>query len=152
VSFDLTDRRIYGFATDEHLRFADVDANGHVNNGAFLQLLENARVSYMRQIVRQSLRTSGLPRFRVVVGRLEIDFKRQMFYPGRATAGARLLEVRERKCVIGHGLFDGDGNCTAVLRAIMVSLNEETHRSTPFDPVVRAALEKFAASKDGLPT
>lgn len=152
MSPDLTDRRIYGFVTEEHLRFADVDANGHVNNGAFLQLLENARVSYMRQIVRQSLRTSGLPRFRVVVGRLEIDFKRQMFYPGRATAGARLLEVHERKCVIGHGLFDGEGNCTAVLKAIMVSLNEETHRSVPFDPAVRAALEKFAASKDGLPT
>ena len=152
MSPDLTDRRIYGFVTEEHLRFADVDANGHINNGAFLQLLENARVSYMRQIVRQSLRTSGLPRFRVVVGRLEIDFKRQMFYPGRATAGARLLEVHERKCVIGHGLFDGEGHCTAVLRAIMVSLNEETHRSVPFDPAVRAALEKFAASKDGLPT
>ena len=146
MSLDLTDRRIYGFVTEEHLRFADVDANGHINNGAFLQLLENARVSYMRQIVRQSLRTSGLPRFRVVVGRLEIDFKR------RATAGARLLEVHERKCVIGHGLFDGEGNCTAVLKAIMVSLNEGTHRSVPFDPVVRAALEKFAASKDGLPT
>jgi acyl-CoA thioester hydrolase len=150
VSFDLTDRRIYGFATEEHLRFADVDANGHINNGAFLQLLENARVSYMRSIVRQSLRASGLPRFRVVVGRLEIDFKRQMFYPGRATACARLLEVHDRKCVIGHGLFDGDGNCTAVLKAIMVSLNEETNRSTPFDSGVRAALENFAASKDGL--
>jgi acyl-CoA thioester hydrolase len=145
VSLDLTDRRIYGFATEEHLRFADVDANGHINNGAFLQLLENARVSYMRAIVR-----SGLPRFRVVVGRLEIDFKRQMFFPGRATACARLLEVHQRKCVIGHGLFDGEGNCTAVLKAIMVSLNEETHRSMPFEPAVRAALEKFAASKDGL--
>ena len=147
MAFDLADRGIYGFSTSETLRFADVDANGHVNNGSFIELLENARVSYMRQIVR-----SGLPRFRVVVGRLEIDFKRQMFYPGRATAGARLLEVHERKCVIGHGLFDGEGHCTAVLKAIMVSLNEETHRSVPFDPAVRTALEKFAASRDGLPT
>jgi acyl-CoA thioester hydrolase len=147
VTLDLADRRIYGFATDEHLRFADVDANGHVNNGAFLQLLENARVSYFRRVVR-----AGLPRFRVVVGRLEIDFKRQMFYPGGATACARLIEVHQRKCVVGHGLFDGDGQCTAVLKAIMVSLDEGTHRSTPFDPAVRAALEKYAASKDGLPT
>ena len=145
MPFDLTDRGIYGFATEEHLRFADVDANGHVNNGAFLQLLENARVSYMRRIVR-----SGLPRFRVVVGRLEVDFRRQMFYPGRATACARLLEVHERKCVIGHGLFDGDGHCTAVLRAIMVSLDETTHRSTPFAPEVRTALEGYAASTNGL--
>ena len=145
MSLDLKDRHIYGFATEENLRFADVDANGHINNGAFLQLLENARVSYMRSMVR-----SGLPRFRVVVGRLEADFRRQMFYPGRATACARIVEVHERKCVIGQALFDGEGHCTAVLRAIMVSLNEETHRSTPFEPAVRSALERFAASPDGL--
>jgi acyl-CoA thioester hydrolase len=152
VTFDLTDRRIYGFATEEHLRFADVDANHHINNGAFLQLLENARVSYMRRIVRPHGAKVGLPRFRVVVGRFEIDFRRQMFYPGRATACARLIEVQERKCVIGHALFDDEGQCTATLRAIMVSLNEETHRSVPFDPAVRAALERYAASMDGLPT
>ena len=83
---DLADRSIYGFSTNEHLRFADVDANGHINNVAFLQLLESARVSYLREIVRV-----GLPPFRLVVGRLEVDFKRQMFYPGSATACARLV-------------------------------------------------------------
>ena len=57
-----------------------------------------------------------------------------MFYPGTATACARLIEVHERKVVIGQGLFDGEGHCTAVQKVIMVSLNEETHRSTPFDP------------------
>src|SRR5260370_39527074 len=82
VSLDLTDRRIYGFVTEEHLRFADVDANGHINNGAFLQLLENARVSYMRPVVRQSLRASGLPGLRVGVRRLQVGFKAPLFYPG----------------------------------------------------------------------
>ncbi len=147
TTFDLADRSIYGFSTAEHLRFADVDANGHINNGAFIELLENARVSYLRQIVR-----SGLPRFRLVIGRLEADFKRQMFFPGTATACARLIEVHERKVVIGQGLFDGEGACTAVQKVTMISLNEETHRSTPFDPAVRSALERFAASKNGLPT
>jgi acyl-CoA thioester hydrolase len=146
MTFDLADRGIYGFSTSEHLRFADVDANGHVNNGAFIELLENARVSYLRQIVR-----SGLPRFRLVIGRIEADFKRQMFFPGTATACARLIEVDGRKVVIGQALFDGESRCTAVQKVIMVSLNEETHRSRPFDPAVRAALEKLAVSKDGLP-
>ena len=108
MSFDLADRGIYGFATSEHLRFADVDANGHVNNGAFIELLENARVSYLRQIVR-----SGLPRFRLVIGRIEADFKRQMFFPGTATACARLIEAHQRKVVIGQALFDGESQCTA---------------------------------------
>jgi len=147
MAFDLAVRGIYGFSTSENLRFADVDANGHVNNGAFIELLENARVSYLRQIVR-----TGLPRFRLVIGRIEADFRRQMFYPGTATACARLIEAHERKCVIGQGLFDGDGNCTAVQRVIMVSLNEETHRSTPFEPAVRALLDRLAASQDGLST
>ncbi len=147
MAYDLAARGIYGFATSENLRFADVDANGHINNGAFIELLENARVSYLRQIVR-----TGLPRFRLVIGRIEADFKRQMFYPGTATACARLIEAHERKCVIGQGLFDGDGNCTAVQRVIMVSLNEETHRSTPFDPEVRAMLGRLAESQDGLQT
>ena len=145
MALDLADRGIYGFSTSENLRFADVDANGHVNNGAFIELLENARVSYLRQIVR-----SVLPRFRLVIGRIEADFKRQMFYPGMAIACARMIEAHERKCVIGQGLFDGDGNCTAVQRVIMVSLNEETHRSTPFDPGGRGMLDRLAASKDGL--
>ena len=152
MTFDLADRGIYGFATSENLRFADVDANGHINNGAFIELLENARVSYLRRIVRPHGAQGGLTRFRLVIGRLEADFKRQMFYPGTATACARLIAVHERKVVIGQGLFDGDGNCTAIQRVTMVSLNEETHRSTPLDPVVRDALERFAASKDGLPT
>jgi acyl-CoA thioester hydrolase len=144
---DLADRSIYGFSTVEHLRFADLDANGHINNGSFIEMLENARVSYLRQIVR-----SGLPRFRLVIGRIEADFKRQMFYPGTATACARLVETHQRKVVIGQALFDGEGHCTAVQKVIMVSLNEETHKSTAFDPAVRAALETLAASKDGLPT
>jgi acyl-CoA thioester hydrolase len=146
MTFDLADRGIYGFATSEHLRFADLDANGHINNGSFLELMENARVSYLREIVR-----SGLPRFRLVIGRIETDFKRQMFFPGSATACARLVEAHQRKVVIGQGLFDGEGRCTSVQKVIMVSLDEETHRSTPFDPVVRAALEKLAASTNGMP-
>lgn len=143
---DLADRSIYGFSTVEHLRFADVDANGHINNGSFIEMMENARVSYLRQIVR-----SGLRRFRLVIGRIEVDFKRQMFFPGAATACARLIEAHPRKVVIGQALFDGEGQCTAVQKVIMVSLNEQTHKSTPFDPAVRAALETLAASKDGMP-
>lgn len=147
MAFDLADRGIYGFATSEHLRFADLDANGHVNNGAFIELLENARVSYLREIVR-----AGLPPFRMVIGRIEADFRRQMFFPGTATACARVIEAHDRKCLIGQALFDGEGHCTAVQRVVMVSLNEETHRSTPFDPAVRTVLGQLADSKDGLAT
>lgn len=71
--------------------------------------------------------------------------------PSCAPACARLIEAHDRKCVIGQALFDGEGHCTALQKVIMVSLNEETHRATPFDPAVRAALDTLAASSDGMP-
>ena len=74
-----------------------------------------------------------------------------MFYPGTATACARLIEAHDRKCVVGQALFDGEGHCTALQKVIMVSLDEQTHRATPFDPAVRAALGTMAASADGMP-
>ena len=49
-------------------------------------------------------------------------------------------------------LTKGLPSVTATLRAIMVSLNEETHRSMPFEAAVRTALDRLAASNDGLPT
>ena len=75
MTFDLADRGIYGFATTENLRFADVDANGHVNNGSFIELLESARVSYLRIVVRPTGVKGGLPPFRLVIGRIEAEAK-----------------------------------------------------------------------------
>src|SRR5260370_7544798 len=119
---DLADRGIYGFATSEHLRFADVDANGHVNNGAFIELLENARVSYLRRIVRPVGVKGGLPRFRLVIGRIEADFKRQMFFPDTATACARIIDVHGLTVVLRHALFYLASPCTSAQPALTAPL------------------------------
>jgi acyl-CoA thioester hydrolase len=97
-------------------------------------------------------RALGLPRFRLVIGRIEVDFKRQMFYPGTATACARLSRRIRARCVIGQALFDGEGSARRCRRSIMVSLNEETHSSTPFDPGGARRARDDRRLQDGLPT
>ena len=66
---------------------------------------------------------SGLPRFRVVVGRLEVDFKRQMFYPGRATACAHEESGqgprgRLRGPVVGKSAFSSQTNRIGPVRQV----------------------------------
>ena len=93
----------------------------------------------MRAVVR-----SGLPRFRVVVGRLRGRFQAPDVLSRPCHRCARLLEVHRAQVRDRAWAVDGDGHCTAVLKAIMVSLNEETHRSTPFAPVVpKSGLERI---------
>lgn len=56
---DLTDPAVFGHLTSETLRFADVDANDHINNVAYLVLFENARVTYIARHLR-FMRERGL--------------------------------------------------------------------------------------------
>ncbi|MDT0465556.1 MULTISPECIES: acyl-CoA thioesterase [Streptomyces] len=55
------------------LRWADMDAYGHVNNAVFLRYLEEARIDFLRRPDKQFQQGS-------VVARHEIDYKRQLVH------------------------------------------------------------------------
>ncbi|MCV2396220.1 acyl-CoA thioesterase [Actinotalea sp. M2MS4P-6] len=64
------------------LRWSDLDPNGHVNNVAYLTILEDVRIRGLHPIIgtladeRGALRSAGRPP--VVVARHEIEYLRQM--------------------------------------------------------------------------
>ena len=65
------------FVTTQKLRFCDTDAVGHVNNSVYGVMYEAGRADLFHGL--------GLLRhgeFSVVIARLEIDFLREMNWPG----------------------------------------------------------------------
>ncbi|MCW5747916.1 MAG: acyl-CoA thioesterase [Alphaproteobacteria bacterium] len=148
AAFDLSDISVFGHVTRETLRFNDVDANGHINNVAYLVLFENARVTYITQHVR-FMRARGLS---TVVAHLDIDFRRQMYFPGTVRAGARLIEVRRSSFVLGQAIFDDEGHCVANGHAIVVAYDPASGRGQPMPDDVRAELARLAASPTGVAT
>ena len=52
AAVDLADIANFEFVSTEHLRFADLDAHGHVNNVSFLVFFENVRVRYLLDRLR----------------------------------------------------------------------------------------------------
>ncbi|HJQ59977.1 MAG TPA: thioesterase family protein [Vineibacter sp.] len=147
TAFDLTDPAAFGHLTDETLRFADVDANRHINNVAYLVLFENARVTYIARHM-EFMQQRGLS---TVVAHLDIDFRRQMYFPGTVRAGARLIEVRRSSFVLGQAIFDPEGRCVASGHAVVVAYDPASGRGQPIPDDVRRRLVRIAESPAGLP-
>lgn len=146
-AIDLSDPSAFGHLTSETLRFGDMDANRHINNVAYLVLFENARVTY----IMQHLPFMRERRLATVVAHLDIDFHRQMHYPGIVRAGARLVEIRRSSFVLGQAIFDADGNCAASGHAVIVAFDPQTGRGQPIADGVRAELVRIAVSPTGVP-
>src|SRR5687768_10109022 len=77
-----TMRRMEGFRSVhvQEVAFRDLDAFGHVNNAVYLTYLENARVTYMREV----LGVDSLSALLVIVASVKIDFR------SRASLGEQL--------------------------------------------------------------
>ena len=140
ATVDLADVASFDFVQTENLRFADLDAHGHVNNVAFLVFFENVRVRFVLDRLRAVPALAGLE---VVAARLEIDYRRQMFYPGSVRAGARLIEIRRSAVVIGQAIFDQGGACAATGKVVLVSIDRASGKSRPIPDAARAALESL---------
>lgn len=77
-----------GIITDVTLRYADMDANNHLNNAVYATLFEAGRVAYLNEVLSDvTPQGAGF-----VIVRLTIDFKAEARYPGTA----RILTRMER--------------------------------------------------------
>nr|WP_246185041.1 thioesterase family protein [Paracoccus aestuariivivens] len=133
---DLRDRAVFGFFTEESLRIADLDINGHVNNVAFIQLMENARNQFID--TQTPLKRSEKMTFMLV--KFDVNFIGQLHYPGKVESACRVLELGRSSLTFGQALFDG-ARCAATARAVIVNVDRAAQKATPFTESGRLALE-----------
>jgi acyl-CoA thioester hydrolase len=124
--------------TMHRLRFNDTDRLGHVNNAVFAVMLEQGRSELA---VEAGLPIEGEARALVIV-RLELDFVREMGWPGEveietwvARLGGRSMQFRQR-------LIHGGEECGRALTVLCV-LDRATGKAAPIEPAWREALERW---------
>lgn len=129
----------FPFWTEEKLRIADTDLNGHVNNGAIGAFCEAGRVEVMRAV-------AGPPEdspVRMVVARVEIDYLREIHFPGRVRIGSAVARIGRSSITVEQGLFL-DGTCFATSQAVMVMLDPVTRRPAAMPEALRAGFAALA--------
>jgi len=143
MAFDptrLTDRTTFRVWTQDKLRYADTDRQGHINNAVFATFLESGRVAFLYDP------TAPLapPGCEFVIARLAIDFRAEMRWPGTVDIGSVILSVGRSSITVGQALFAGE-TCAATAESVIVLTDAATRRSTPVPDTLRQRLAAWMA-------
>lgn len=128
----------YPHRVAEIIRFGDLDAQGHVNNAVFATYFESGRVA----LFRDPDLGIGVANATFVLVRQEIDFLRELRWPGNVVVGTALAELGRTSFTMAQAIFNGE-ECAAAGRAILVMLDATTRRPQPLAPAAVARLERW---------
>jgi acyl-CoA thioester hydrolase len=121
------------------VRWADMDAYGHVNNAVYLNYLEEARDQLSTQLF-------GRASYDIVIARVSVDFRAEVTQDdGEVLVRSELVgygrsSVRTRETVVKlDGTVAAEGEC------VLVARDRQTGRSRPLTEAERAALDSTPA-------
>jgi acyl-CoA thioester hydrolase len=126
--------------TVHRLRFNDTDRLGHVNNAVFAVMLEQGR-SELAGEVGLPIQADAAGRVLVIV-RLELDFLREMAWPGDVEVETWVAKVGDRSMQLGQRLIHGGAACGRA-RTVLCVLDRATGRAAPLEPAWREGLERW---------
>jgi acyl-CoA thioester hydrolase len=79
----------------------------------------------------------------IVIARLQIDFRKELKWPGEVEIGTRIVTIGRSSLRCEQALFN-QGDCIATAESIVVLTDVNTRRSKPFSDAARAYLESKA--------
>ncbi|MDD3029416.1 MAG: thioesterase family protein [Alphaproteobacteria bacterium] len=128
----------YPLWTDDHVRFCDLDALGHVNNNAMGTYFENARAQFL------SLVTPGWPKGDAifVLVRTCISFKHELHLPARLKVGTCVTKIGTTSLHVANALYQ-DQTPIAYSEAISVLIDQEKRTPIKISDALRATLMKY---------
>ena len=124
--------------THDIIRFGDLDPQGHVNNTVFATFFETGRVAFLRE-PGNALSPPGTTS---VLARLDINFLRELHWPGTVEIGTGVAEIGRSSFTFLQAIFH-ESACAATGRATMVMIDEVTRKARPLPEAVVARLESL---------
>lgn len=125
----------YRFWTEEKLRNADTDQQGHVNNAIFATFFEGGRMDVLAGPEIADIRAVT----NIVVVRTLINFKKEMFYPGSVRIGTRVARIGRTSLDFAQAIIAANGE-VATAEATCVLIDSSTRKPTPVPEQLRAYL------------
>ena len=125
----------FSYETTVPVRFQDLDAVGHVNNAVYATYFEEARISYIEDVLDIDAEDSG-----AVIAHLEIDYRRPIVDDDVVTVAVRTGEPGTSSIPMEYEIRTEEG-VAATGETVMVTTDYETGKTQPIPDAWRAELE-----------
>jgi acyl-CoA thioester hydrolase len=122
----------------DNVRFADMDRQGHVNNAVYPTYFETGRVLRIYD-PEHGFQVEGCT---TVLARIEIDFLKELRWPGTVEIGTAIAEIRRSSYVFSQAIFS-EGDCAARARSTMVLIDRATRKARPLPPELIERLNRI---------
>lgn len=133
----------YPLWSNDHVRFCDLDALGHVNNNAMGTYFENARAKFLNLI------TPGWPWSETIFVLVHtcITFRHELHMPARLRIGTCAIKAGTTSLHLGNALFHGD-TPIAYSEATSVLIDAQTRKPVKISQDLHAAIRTY---REGAP-
>lgn len=126
--------------TRVEVRFRDIDAFGHVNNAVFATYTEQARVTYLRDV----LSADPVGRMPLILAMLKLDYVSPIMFGETVEVGSRVEWLGRSSIAMSHRLASADGDRDlARVTSVLVAYDYERARPMPIPDGWRATLTTF---------
>lgn len=136
----------YPFTLAISPRYSDLDTLGHVNNVAVGNLMQEARMAFMTERLKEAAQGFQGDQRLVTVSSL-INYLEEVLYPHPLIVGVAIAEIGNSSFTITH-LLTQFGKPAAACRCVMV--RSSSGKSLPLSAAVRGALNSNVLAGQGL--
>jgi acyl-CoA thioester hydrolase len=125
--------------TSVQVRFRDIDAFGHVNNAVVASYVEQARVTYLRDVL--DLNPIGpQDRMPLILAMIQLEYLSPIFLEDRLDIGSRVEWVGNTSIGMSHELRAEGGRDLARSSSVLVTYDYAQARPMPVPDDWRTAL------------
>jgi acyl-CoA thioester hydrolase len=130
----------YRLVHPQEIQFRDIDGLGHVNNAVYLNYLENAKITYFREVVGDV----DLDRLGIVAD-VKIAFRSPSFLGETLAIGIRVSRVGTKSMEFAFAAHGADGRLVAEGTSVHVTFDYDRREPIPIPEEWRERIEAYEA-------
>jgi acyl-CoA thioester hydrolase len=133
----------YRFYHPIEVRYADLDAQGHLNNARYLTFFEQARIQYFRHLGLFSAQGSFMD-FGIILADVHIAFCAPVLWGMDIRVGVKTLKLGNKSMTVSQCLRNGpDGALMAEGQVVMVAYDYHSGATIPIPETWRETIARF---------
>jgi len=132
----------FKFTIPIHVRYADLDAQWHVNNSRFLTYMEQARLEYLQYLGLFDGKT--FLELRLIIADVHVSYKAPIMLGQKVQVGTRTQRIGNKSITFDYVIEDAEnGTLCGTGEVVGVCFNFQIHETLPVPPEWRDRISRF---------